>query len=305
MPKASKTTNRRGRKLPLVIEPNQVAAMMGACGTSTTGFRARALITAMAGCGLRAGEVVALRPCDVLLDKSLIEVRQGKGAKDRCVPVHPEDIPALATWADRRPTGARWFFCTHKGGQLSTRYLRAAIKRLAQRAGLERANEVHPHTLRHSAASNWIARGLTVVEVRDLLGHSNIATTNQYAHVRPRQLAERVASGPAVTGANSTGKSTAQSVFVTNAATLAPKSACAAPVAGDQPRSRGKGTPKKTASDKRSMPAKAGPTTSSVLADWRQLRRTDRIYLVEVFQASLLTEGDEAMRELERLEREE
>jgi len=179
------TTKRKPQKLPLVLGRDEVKAMVNACTLSKTGLRMRGLIAAMGAAGLRCDEATALRPCNVRWKEAIIEVKRGKGAKDRNVPIEPEDLAVLKAWDDVRPQGARTFFCTHKGGRLNNRYVRCAVKRAAVRAGLDRAEEVHPHSLRHSYATTLLEDGYTIAEVQDRLGHEDLATTKIYLKVRP------------------------------------------------------------------------------------------------------------------------
>jgi len=186
--KKQKGTRRARRKLPLVLSKEQIGAMIANCSiTSKTGTRTRGLIAAFAGAGLRCDEATSLRPCDIKWAEGLIEVRNGKGGRDRCVPVHTSDLAYLRAWDEKRPQGARWFFTTHKGTRLSNRYVRDAIKRSAIRAQLDQAEEVHPHTLRHSFATLKLEEGYTQAEVRDLLGHARTSTTDVYLHTRPKR----------------------------------------------------------------------------------------------------------------------
>ncbi len=96
----------------------------------------------------------------------------------------------LQRWNERRPKARRAFFCTLAGGPLSTRYLQQVVQRVAEKAGIER--RVSPHTLRHSYATGMLDDGFTIREVQVLLGHSSVATTQIYTHVRPKDLAAKI-----------------------------------------------------------------------------------------------------------------
>ena len=181
------------KRLPIVLEKDEIEALRKGPNTRCpTGLRNRTMIETMYGAGLRVSEVVNLRPGDIRWRDGLLEVHEGKGARDRNIPVKDETLAWLQAWKEKRPTRARRFFCTLKGRPLSARYVQQMIKRMAQRAGLERAEKVTPHTLRHSYATHMLNGGFTIREVQELLGHSSITTTQIYTHVRPGGLLEKI-----------------------------------------------------------------------------------------------------------------
>jgi len=115
-------------------------------------------------------------------------VVQGKGRKDRKVPLREASKPVLEAWDQARPKGSRTFFCRLSGSRLSTRHIQRMVKSLARRAGLERAEEITPHTLRHTYATDLLSSGLDVRLVQTALGHAQISTTQVYTHVKPSAL---------------------------------------------------------------------------------------------------------------------
>lgn len=168
--------------------------------TAPTGLRNRALIALLWYCGLRVSEAVALSPRDVDLEARELRVRDGKGGRDRDLPIPAPAVELIEPWAEARPE-SRYFFCTvsegahHRAGeQLSTRYLHAMITRYAARAGVTKRGEdngevpINPHVLRHSFATNLLSAGVHVRVLQQLLGHSSLATTEVYLHVRPLEL---------------------------------------------------------------------------------------------------------------------
>jgi site-specific recombinase XerD len=198
----------RPSKLPEVLTEEELAALVRQANRrSPTGTRNLAMLLCMGRCGLRVGEVVALHTKDVT-DRTL-HVWRGKGAKDRTVPLDPQTAQALDAWrAVRKKRGirSRVLFTTitnrtegqaviagrtvdartRAGKALSPVYVRQMVRRYGQRAGLEKA--VHPHTLRHTAATTWLRQGFNLREVQKLLGHSSPATTEVYTHVFDEDL---------------------------------------------------------------------------------------------------------------------
>ena len=181
------------KTLPHVLDRGEAEALLRQPNTRCpTGLRNRAMLELMYRAGLRVSEVVNLRPSDVRWQSRLVEVRNGKGNKDRAVPVDEATVGWLQAWSARRPPRGHRFFCTLHGGSLSTRYVQAAVKRYAVRAlGAERARAVSPHVLRHTYATELLDEGFTIREVQALLGHANVGTTQIYTHVRPSEIARK------------------------------------------------------------------------------------------------------------------
>jgi len=143
------------------------------------------LRTAYAG-GLRVSEVVRLRVADIDSARMLLWVRDGKGGKDRCVPLSTVLLEELRDWwRQQRPTD--WLF----PGQTATGHIHAAsvqkaCQRAARAAGLSK--HVTPHTLRHSYATHLLEAGTDLLTIQRLLGHNNLKTTTRYTHVSPEKV---------------------------------------------------------------------------------------------------------------------
>lgn len=145
-----------------------------------TGIRNRAIMAVMLHGGLRCFEALNLKPRDVDLSRYLIRVVSGKGDKDRAVPIDPELEAYLRDWMRVRPSGPR-FFVTLAGAPVGDRYVRRMVARYARKAGI--AGDVHPHLLRHTAATTWLnERRLSIKQVQVLLGHARLSTTERYLH---------------------------------------------------------------------------------------------------------------------------
>lgn len=139
-------------------------------------------------CGLRVSELTALRLCDVKVgsdDRPYIQVRKGKGGKDRRVPLWwdrgtLEDLRAFK--ALRQAQGAAntdWLLTTRDGGRIDRLNARKRFQSCCRL--LDRPVTVHDG--RHSAVSHWLHAGRSLAEVRDAAGHSNISTTSVYTHL--------------------------------------------------------------------------------------------------------------------------
>jgi site-specific recombinase XerD len=167
---------------PEPLTPAEVAAILGQCSLrAPTGIRNRALLMLLYRSGLRISEALALKPADISLEAHTARVLHGKGGKATVRGFHASADDALARWLEhRKGLGLKNgpLFCTLDGGQLSDRYVRDLLKRLAAKAGIEK--RVHPHGLRHTFADELRRSGMDVVTISKLLGHSSIAVTSRY-----------------------------------------------------------------------------------------------------------------------------
>jgi integrase/recombinase XerD len=151
-----------------------------------TGLRNLCLITVMLNAGLRAAELLNLRERDITWTTGQLMVRRGKGKKDRALWLSTDDLDLLASWNAMRPQG-EFFFTTLDGKRVSDRYLRAMVKRMANRAGIKK--DVHPHILRHTFGTDIFRHSHDIRLTQVALGHSNLNTTMIYTFVANDQLA--------------------------------------------------------------------------------------------------------------------
>ena len=209
-PWGSIATPRRPRRLPRVLEVEQVEALLavvdvdlaaatsGSAGARAMGLalRDRAIVEVAYAAGLRISELAAADLSSLDLGRAQITVL-GKGRKERIGILGRPAVAALRTYledgrpalAARRPATASEpdaVFLNHLGGQLGVRGLRGRLDRLRRLAGLPMG--VSPHTLRHSFATHLLDGGADLRVVQELLGHESLATTQIYTHVSPARL---------------------------------------------------------------------------------------------------------------------
>lgn len=162
-----------------------------------TGCRNYAIIIMMYRAGLRVSEVCNLRLPDINFDIGLIYVQNGKGGKDRYVPMDDDIITSLKAWLALHPE-SEYLFCTLRGGQLDTRYVREVCYRLSTKAGVyiqdgTKKKPVSPHKLRHTFLTEILREGTANIrEVQQLAGHSSLNTTMIYTHVVMDELQEKI-----------------------------------------------------------------------------------------------------------------
>ncbi len=162
---------------------------------SAKGKRDRALLELLYGTGLRMSECVRLDLADVELSVGTVLVRDGKGRKDRVVPLAGRAKEALSTYlSSARPGLARWsedsaLFVARTGTRLSAMSVRVLVREYGRRAGVRASC----HVLRHSYATHLLAGGADIREIQRLLGHQNLTTTALYTRVDRRALAAMLA----------------------------------------------------------------------------------------------------------------
>ena len=173
---------KRPRTLPSVLTREEVARFLAAALPG----RDRAVLETTYACGLRLRELLGLRIADVDSARMVLHVRQGKGKKDRLVPMSPQVLERLrGYWRKHKPT--TWLFAGLKPGvALTDSTVQRICRRTAQRAGLSK--RIHPHTLRHSFATHLLEAGVDLLSVQAILGHSHFNTTAKYLHVSQKRL---------------------------------------------------------------------------------------------------------------------
>lgn len=187
-PAGSLSLPKTPRRLPDVLSIKQVADMLDSMPVATAAERRdRAILEVLYGCGLRVSELCGLDLGDIRLSEEYVRV-VGKGDKQRISPISGAAAQALSAYLDSarpmlvkpysKPTDA--VFLNARGGRLT----RQSVFRIVSRAGLSIGVEnLHPHTLRHSFATHMLEGGADLRVIQDILGHSDISTTQIYTHV--------------------------------------------------------------------------------------------------------------------------
>lgn len=178
---------KKPERLPEVLDQDQVAALLDQPFPPTAaGQRDRCILEVLYGCGLRVSELCGLDVLRVDWDSGLLRVL-GKGSKERLVPLMGSAADVLRTYLDRwrpelarpsKPTGA--VFLNQRGGRISRQSVHHICERWGAIAGIE---GLHPHTLRHSLATHLLEGGADLRVVQEILGHSDISTTQLYTHL--------------------------------------------------------------------------------------------------------------------------
>lgn len=191
-PTAGVSAPRGESRLPRVLRPDELRTLLDDATPSVRGdgpasLRDDALLELLYGSGLRVAEATAIDVGDLDLDRGRVVVH-GKGAKQRIVPLSVPAVDALRRWLaggrDEMATEATppdAVFLNARGRRLTPRDARRVLDRRA-------AEPTHPHALRHSFATHLLDGGADLRVVQELLGHTDLATTQRYTHVSKERL---------------------------------------------------------------------------------------------------------------------
>ncbi len=177
------TTVREPRRLPVILSPEEVARLLD----HAPGLKHRAALSVAYGAGLRAAEVVSLKPSDIDSDRMVIRVEQGKGRSDRYAKLSDPLLDVLRAWwrvgrehGKMLPGG--WLFPGQNPVKpLTTRQLNRAFHGAREAAGIDKP--VSLHTLRHCFATHLLEQKVDIRLIQVLLGHRKLDTTARYSHV--------------------------------------------------------------------------------------------------------------------------
>lgn len=167
-----------------VITKEELSAFFNVCDN----YKFKTIFMLVYGSGLRIGEVVNLRAEDIDSKKMRIFVREGKGNKERYTILPKTSLEMLRTyWNKYRQHKRRGrIFLSESGEAITVGVIREHFRKYRRKAKLD--ENVKVHTLRHCFATDLIERGATILEVKELMGHSNIRSTMEYIHVAKMEL---------------------------------------------------------------------------------------------------------------------
>jgi integrase/recombinase XerD len=182
-----------------ILSVAEVEQVLNACDTSEPlGLRDRAMLETLYSTGMRRAELTNLRADDLDLNRGTVFVRQGKGAKDRVVPIGER----ACRWVERYLFQVRpdlvdvdddgTLFLAKHGEGMQAKQLSVIVRNAIGRANLERFQDTHPnaacHLLRHACATHMLENGADIRYIQALLGHADLSTTEVYTRVSIQQL---------------------------------------------------------------------------------------------------------------------
>ncbi len=182
---------KEAKRLPKTLSVDQVTALVEIDTKDPLSFRDKAILELFYSSGLRLSELCALDLTNLDLGSGLVRVL-GKGNKERELPIGRQANHALREWLKHRLSlkikTPEAVFLSRQGKRISVRAIQARVRYWAQRQGIEIS--VSPHMLRHSFASHVLESSGDLRAVQELLGHSNISTTQVYTHLDFQHLAQ-------------------------------------------------------------------------------------------------------------------
>ena len=185
-----------GEHLPEVLSTAEVDMLEASIDLSKwEGHRNRAIIEVLFSCGLRVSELVTLRLSNLYRDDGFVRIN-GKGSKERLVPISGRALKELDYWFDDRQrmvikAGEEdYVFLNRRGAHLTRTMILIMIKRQAEAAGIQKT--ISPHTLRHSFATALLEGGADLRAIQAMLGHESIGTTEIYTHIDMTTLRKEI-----------------------------------------------------------------------------------------------------------------
>jgi site-specific recombinase XerD len=177
---------------PAILLKTEYKALLQVAGESVRDF---AIVMVFLQSGLRVSELVNLKLRDVDFESRQITVRQGKGRKDRVVPLVGQAMEALKAYLAVREVSAEYdnVFLARNKTSMDPRTVRYRIQKYYKEAGIRKKASVH--TLRHTFATHQIHNGLKINQLKDVLGHKKMETTYKYIHLDRTNLRREMEAG--------------------------------------------------------------------------------------------------------------
>lgn len=175
--------------LPSFLSVDEIFSLVCASeDNNVLALRNRAILEVLYSSGLRVSEIAGLRIQDINPEDSVLKVT-GKGRKQRIVPVGSKAVEAVKSYLNRRDElkpESDFLFLNNRGSSLSTRSIGRIVKKLSILCGISK--DVSPHVLRHTFATHMLGSGADLRVIQEMLGHSNLSTTQRYTHSSVEQI---------------------------------------------------------------------------------------------------------------------
>ena len=178
-------------RLPTCLSLEEVELLLDTPDMSKPGgVRDKAMLELMYASGLRVSELISLKRKNLNLKKGIVTIC-GKGAKERKVPVGEFAMEYVVKYINEvrgknKNSGSEYLFLNKNGEPISRQYFFMQIRKYASQVGIDKV--ISPHTLRHCFATHMLEGGAQLRAVQEMLGHTNIATTQIYTHISTKRI---------------------------------------------------------------------------------------------------------------------
>lgn len=189
-------TKKNGGRLPSYFNVQEICTLLDSFGNSEQDLFHHAMLELLYSCGLRVSELCSLKINQVHLEQGFIRVI-GKGDKERMIPMHDRAVQELRNYLEAvRPQWEKqrspYVFINHYGHVVNRQYVHTLIKTKLHELGLD--ERLSAHSFRHSFATHLLDGGADLRVVQELLGHSDIKTTQIYTHIQNKRLKDAYTS---------------------------------------------------------------------------------------------------------------
>jgi integrase/recombinase XerD len=173
---------KKAKKLPVVLTKDEVRALLKA----TKAGRSRLILEFLYSTGCRVSEASKLKVDDLELSEGIARVKGGKGNKDRIIVLSKQWVSEIKKYLKRKKIKSEFVFSKKNAKPISPDTIQKGIKKSAKKAGITK--DISPHKLRHSFATHLLESGENIRKIQELLGHSNLSTTQIYTKVTTEEL---------------------------------------------------------------------------------------------------------------------
>ncbi len=173
---------KKEKKIPMVLSKNEIKLLIN----STQNRKSKLIISLIYACGLRVSELTNLRIADFDFEQNIGKIKQSKGKKDRMfnIPVFLKEN--LKYQSQEQQKHKKIYLFTGPNGKLTTRNIQKIVKNASYKSKI--GKDIHCHTLRHSFATHLLENNVDIRKIQELLGHSDLSTTQIYTHVSNKEL---------------------------------------------------------------------------------------------------------------------
>lgn len=178
---------KNNQTLPRVLNQKECVQLI----KSIPFLKQRLVVQMIYGAGLRFGELRNLQWIHLDVERMLVHVRQGKGGRDRYIPLSKSLLPDLLCYIQQEPAGNYVFHGTTGYPQISAESIRHALRKAAKKAGIDK-QRVSIHMLRHSYATHLLEQGVDIITIKELMGHSKIETTAMYLQITQTRPSQKI-----------------------------------------------------------------------------------------------------------------